>query len=113
MERKREFSWLKNFCVFTLCGGCIFAGFLLGMLIFLNWEKKSRRRDFPHGADPASCSAVLSFRDYLGVYWVNTPDGGAMHADSDLVPDIVKALEAAASGNGAPSPHVGSQASPA
>lgn len=34
MERKRDFSWLKNWRVLTLCGGCIVAGFLLGMLIF-------------------------------------------------------------------------------
>ncbi len=34
MERKRDFSLLKNWRVLTLCGGCIVAGFLLGMLIF-------------------------------------------------------------------------------
>jgi hypothetical protein len=35
MERKRDFSWLKkNWRVLTLCGGCVFAGFLVGMLIF-------------------------------------------------------------------------------
>ncbi len=58
----------------------------------LNWEKESRTRTFPRGADPAACGAVLSFRDAFGVDWVKTPDGGAMHADSDLVPDIVKSL---------------------
>jgi Sec-independent protein translocase protein TatA len=58
----------------------------------LNWEKEIRTRPFPHGADPAACGAVLSFRDAFGVGWVKTPDGGAMHADSELVPDIVKAL---------------------
>ncbi len=65
---------------------------LLGTV--LNWEKESRRREFPRGADPADCGAVLAFRDAFGVHWVKTPDGGAMHADSDLVPDIVKALAA-------------------
>jgi hypothetical protein len=35
MERKWAFSWLmKNWRVLTLCGGCVFAGFLLGLLIF-------------------------------------------------------------------------------
>ena len=34
MERKRDFSWLKNWRVLTLCGSRIVAGFLLGMLIF-------------------------------------------------------------------------------
>ena len=68
----------------------------------LNWEKESRTRAFPRGADPAACGAVLSFRDAFGADWVKTPDGGAMHADSDLVPDIVKALTGM-SGNGAPS----------
>ena len=34
MECKRDFSWRKNWPVLTLCGGCIVAGFLLGMLIF-------------------------------------------------------------------------------
>jgi hypothetical protein len=72
---------------------------LLGTV--LNWEKESRRREFPRGADPAGCGAVLAFRDAFRVNWVKTPDGGTMHADSDLVPDIVKAL-AGKSGNGAP-----------
>lgn len=34
MERKQDLSWLRNWRVLTVCGGCIFAGFLLGMLIF-------------------------------------------------------------------------------
>ena len=34
MERKRDLSWLRHWRVLILCGGCIFAGFLLGMLIF-------------------------------------------------------------------------------
>jgi hypothetical protein len=32
--RKQDFSWLKNWRVLTLCCGCLFAGFLVGMLIF-------------------------------------------------------------------------------
>ena len=33
MERKRDFSWLKkNWLVLILCGGCLFAGFLVGLL---------------------------------------------------------------------------------
>jgi hypothetical protein len=34
MERNQDSSWLKNPLILALCGGCIFAGFLLGMLIF-------------------------------------------------------------------------------
>lgn len=34
MEQKRYFSWLKDWRVLTLCGSCLFAGFLLGLLIF-------------------------------------------------------------------------------
>lgn len=34
MERERDVSWLKNWRVLVLCGGCLFAGFLVGMLIF-------------------------------------------------------------------------------
>jgi len=35
MDRKRVISWLKRrSLVLTLCGGCLFAGFLLGLLIF-------------------------------------------------------------------------------
>lgn len=34
MKRKRDFSWLKNWQIPTLCGGCLFVGFLVGMLIF-------------------------------------------------------------------------------
>jgi hypothetical protein len=55
------------------------------------------------GADPAACGAVLSFRDAFGVSWIKTPDGGAMHADSDIMPDLVKSLPRP-SGNGTPSP---------
>jgi hypothetical protein len=35
MERKQDFSWLKkNWRVLILCGSCLFAGFLAGMLFF-------------------------------------------------------------------------------
>jgi multidrug efflux pump subunit AcrA (membrane-fusion protein) len=34
MERKRGLSWLADWRVLLLCGGGLFAGFLLGMLIF-------------------------------------------------------------------------------
>ena len=63
---------------------------LLGTL--LTSRDESRRREFPRGADPAACGAALSFRDAFGVNWVKTPDGGAMHADSELLPDFVEAL---------------------
>ena len=63
---------------------------LPGTLLTLRDE--SRRREFPRGADPAACAAALSFRDAFGVNWVKTPDGGAMHAESDLLPDLAKAL---------------------
>ena len=63
---------------------------LLGTI--LNWEKEPCRREFPRGADPAACGAALAFRDAFGVNWVKTPDGAAMHADSDLMPDIVRTL---------------------
>ena len=66
-------------------------------------DREGVSRDFMPGSDPANCGAALSFRDSFGVNWVKTLDGGAMHADSDLVPGIVKALEAS-SGNGALSP---------
>jgi hypothetical protein len=58
----------------------------------LNWEKEFRRREFSRAADPAACGAILSFRDALGANWVKTPDGGAMRADSDVMPDVVKSL---------------------
>jgi hypothetical protein len=34
MERKRDFSWLKDGRVLIVCGVCLFAGFALGLLIF-------------------------------------------------------------------------------
>jgi hypothetical protein len=58
----------------------------------LNWRDESRSREFPRGADPDDCGAVLAFRDALGVNWIKTPDGGLMHADSEILPDLVKAL---------------------
>jgi hypothetical protein len=71
----------------------------------LNWEKEARCREFPRGAEVAGYGVVLAFRDAFGVNWVKTPDGGAMHADSDLVPDIVKAL-AGGTRKGAPLPQM-------
>ena len=76
---------------------------LLGTL--LTSRDESRRREFPRGADPAACGAALSFRDAFGVNWVKTPDGGAMHADSDLLPDFAKALSGT-SRNGDSPPHM-------
>lgn len=60
----------------------------------LNWEKEARRREFPLGTDPADSGAVLAFRDAFGVNWIKTEDGGVMHADSEILPDLVKALVA-------------------
>jgi ABC-2 type transport system permease protein len=34
MERKRDVWWLTNWRVLTLCGSCLFAGFLIGLLFF-------------------------------------------------------------------------------
>jgi len=58
----------------------------------LNWESEIRRREFPPGTDPDGSGAVLTFRDVAGVNWIRMADGGLMHADSDLAPDLVKAL---------------------
>lgn len=63
---------------------------LLGTV--LNWEREPRRREFPPGTDLAGCGAVLTFRDAAGVNWIRTSDGALMHTDSDLAPDLVKAL---------------------
>jgi hypothetical protein len=71
----------------------------------LSGEKEARRREFPRGADPAECGAFLAFRDALGAKWVKTSDDGAMHADSELLPDLVRTLAGTAR-NGAPSPHM-------
>jgi hypothetical protein len=71
---------------------------LLGTV--LNWEKEPRRWEFPRGADPAECGAFLAFSDAFGVNWIKTPGGAAMHAESELLPDLERALSGK-SGNGA------------
>ena len=71
----------------------------------LNWERESRRREFSPEADPGACGAFLTFRDAAGVDWIRTADGDIMQADSDTVPDLVKAL-LSASGNDASSPQM-------
>ena len=63
---------------------------LLGTL--LNRDRNVYRRDFPPGTDLAGSGAVLTFRDAAGVNWIRTEDGGLMHADSEIAPDLVKAL---------------------
>lgn len=63
---------------------------LLGTL--LTRDRNVYRRDFPPGTDLADSGAVLTFRDAAGVNWIRTEDGGLMHADSEIAPDLVKAL---------------------
>src|SRR5260370_24346265 len=63
---------------------------LLGTV--LNWRGETRRREFPRGTDPAGCGAVLAFRDTFGVHCARTQDGGLMHSDSEILPDLVNAL---------------------
>jgi len=76
MERKRDLSWLKNWRVLTLSGICLFAGFLVGMLIFGSpWHLPPAWGDIPTwisaiatiglltGAIITARYAILAFRE--------------------------------------------------
>jgi hypothetical protein len=62
MERKRDFSWLKNWRVLTLSSGCLLAGFLAGMLIFgSQWHLPAAWGDIP-----TWISAIASVGLFIG-----------------------------------------------
>ncbi len=58
---ERAFSWLeKNWQVLTLCGGCLFAGFLLGLLIFGSpWHLPPKWGDIPTWITGIATAALL------------------------------------------------------
>jgi hypothetical protein len=60
----------------------------------LNWERETRRREFPPGTNPDNCGVILIFRDALRTDWIKTPDGSLVRANSDLALNLVRALAA-------------------
>jgi hypothetical protein len=61
MEQKRDLSWLTNWRVLTLCGGCIAAGFLLGMLIFGSpWHLPPAWGDIPTWITAIATTGLLA-----------------------------------------------------
>jgi uncharacterized membrane protein (DUF485 family) len=69
MERKRDFSWLKNWRVLTLCGGCLFAGFLVGMLIFGSpWHLPPAWGDIPTRVTAIATAGLLAGAVVTAVY---------------------------------------------
>lgn len=60
MKRIRDFSWRGNWLVLTLCGGSLFAGFLLGMLIFGSpWHLPPAWGDIPTWISAAATVGLL------------------------------------------------------
>jgi NADH:ubiquinone oxidoreductase subunit 5 (subunit L)/multisubunit Na+/H+ antiporter MnhA subunit len=69
MERKRDLSWLRHWRVLTLCGGCLFAGFLLGMLIFGSpWHLPPAWGDIPTWITALATIGLLVGAIFTAIY---------------------------------------------
>lgn len=69
MERKRDFSWLRDWRVLIVCGTCIFAGFLLGMFIFGSpWHLPPAWGDIPTWVTAIATFGLLAGAIVTAVY---------------------------------------------
>ena len=72
MERKRDFSWLTNPRVLTLCVGCLFAGFLVGLLIFGSpWHLPPAWGDIPTWITAIATVGLLGGAIFTAFYAFN------------------------------------------
>jgi hypothetical protein len=86
MERKRGFSWLKNWRLPTLCGGCIVAGFLLGMLIFGSpWHLPPAWGDIPTWITAIATAGLLTGAIITARYAIKASDD--LTSDEDFTSD--------------------------
>ena len=73
MERKRDLPWLKNWRVLPLSGICLFAGFLVGMLIFGSpWHLPPAWGDIPTWITAIATVGLLAGAIITAVYAVRT-----------------------------------------
>lgn len=69
MERKRDLSSLKDWRVCILCGGCVFAGFVVGMLIFGSpWHLPPAWGDIPTWITAIATIGLLAGAIITAVY---------------------------------------------
>ena len=69
MERKRDLSWLKDWRALILYGGCIFAGFLMGMLIFGSpWHLPPAWGDIPTWITAIATAILAIFAIVTAIY---------------------------------------------
>jgi hypothetical protein len=69
MERKRDLSWLKDWRALILYGGCIFAGFLMGMLIFGSpWHLPPAWGDIPTWVTAIATVGLLTGAIVTAIY---------------------------------------------
>ena len=89
MKRKRDLFWLKNWRVLTLCGGCIVAGFLLGMLIFGSpWHLPPAWGDIPTWITAIATVGLLAGAIVTAIYAIR-----AFRAQSKEVSDQANMLK--------------------
>jgi hypothetical protein len=69
MEHKRDFPWLKNWQVLVLCGGFLFGGFLVGMLIFGSpWHLPPAWGDIPTWITAIATAGLLAGAAVTAIY---------------------------------------------
>ena len=89
MERKRDLFWLKDARVLIPCGGCVFAGFLLGMLIFGSpWHLPPAWGDIPTWITAIATAGLLAGAVVTAIYAIR-----AFRAQSQAVGDQAEMLQ--------------------
>ena len=110
MERQRDFSWLKNWRVLAPCGGCLFAGFLLGMLIFGSpWHLPPAWGDIPTWITAIATAglligAIITARYAIKAFGKQATEVGILVAQSQREADERRRAQAARVFVGAPQP---------
>lgn len=73
MERNQNSSWLRNWRILILCGGALFAGFLLGMLIFGSpWHLPPAWGDIPTWITAVATAGLLAGAIITAWYAIKT-----------------------------------------
>ena len=89
MERKRDLFWLKDGRVLIFCGSCVFAGFLLGMLIFGSpCHLPPAWGDIPTWITAVATAGLLAGAVVTAIYAIR-----AFRAQSKLVSDQAEMLK--------------------
>jgi len=89
MERQRDLFCLKDGRILVLCGGCIFVGFLVGMVIFGSpWHLQPVWGDIPTWISAIATVGLLAGAVVTAIYAIR-----AFRAQSKEVSDQAEMLK--------------------